>query len=124
MIESLRMRWPEEADDEFFRKLDRLTDSVQESLVNPTVLLIGVDDQRPLTILDGNHRIAAAMLAEPPASLENFQFICGLSPDMNRCCWYRTNVNTLWRYLTNLLRHFFYDPETDIGRFLQSDSKI
>jgi O-antigen/teichoic acid export membrane protein len=124
MIESLRMRWAEEADDEFFRKLDRLTDSVQESLVNPTVLLIGVDDQRPLTILDGNHRIAAAMLAEPPASLENFQFICGLSPDMNRCCWYRTNVNTLWRYLTNLLRHFFYDPETDIGRFLQSDSKI
>jgi hypothetical protein len=122
MIEALRLKWPESADDEFFRKLDRMTDSVQENLVNPTVLLIGVDDRSPLTILDGNHRIAAAMLAQPPAALESFQFICGLSPQMTRCCWYRTNVNTLWRYLTNLLRHFFYNPESDIGRFQESDS--
>jgi len=121
MIKALRDKWDESSDDEFFRKLDRLTDSVSESLVNPTVLLIGVDDKSPLTILDGNHRMAAAMLAQPPAALDSFQFICGLSPDMVRCCWYRTNVNTLWRYLTNLLRHFFYDPESDIGRF-QEDS--
>jgi hypothetical protein len=124
MVKVLRTKWMEEADNEFFLKLARLTDSVQESMVNPTVLLIGIDDRQPLTILDGNHRIAAAMLAEPPATLRNFQFICGLSPDMTRCCWYRTNVNTLWRYLTNLLRHFFYDPETDIGRFQGSDTKI
>jgi hypothetical protein len=31
-------------------------------------------------------------------------------------------VNTLSRYLTNLLRHFFYHPESDIGRFQESDS--
>ena len=121
MIQALRMKWPDSRNDEFFRKLDRLTDSVQDNLVNPTVLLIGVDDRSPLTILDGNHRIAAAMLAEPPAALESFQFICGLSAHMTRCCWYKTNVNTLWRYLTNLLRHFFYDPESDIGRFQESD---
>jgi O-antigen/teichoic acid export membrane protein len=122
MIECLRMKWEEAPDDEFFRKLDRITNSVQDSLVNPTVLLIGVDDRSPLTILDGNHRMAAAMLAQPPAELESFQFICGLSLAMTRCCWYRTNVNTLSRYLTNLLRHVFYDPETDIGRFQESDS--
>jgi O-antigen/teichoic acid export membrane protein len=122
MIECLRLKWEEAPDDEFFRKLDRITNSVQDSLVNPTVLLIGVDDRSPLTILDGNHRMAAAMLARPPAELESFQFICGLSPAMTRCCWYRTNVNTLWRYLTNLLRHLFYDPESDIGRFQESDS--
>jgi len=121
MIESLRLKWQESSDDEFFRKLARMTDSVQENLVNPTVLLIGVDPRSPLTILDGNHRMAAAMLAQPPAELESFQFICGLSPSMTRCCWYRTNVNTLWRYLTNLLRHVFYDPESDIGRFRESD---
>jgi len=122
MIECLRMKWEEAPNDEFFLKLDRITNSVQDSLVNPTVLLIGVDDRSPLTILDGNHRMAAAMLAQPPAELESFQFICGLSPAMTRCCWYRTNVNTLSRYLTNLLRHVFYDPETDIGRFQESDS--
>lgn len=122
MIESLRIKRQESADDEFFRKLDRMTGSVRESLVNPTVLLIGIDDKKPLTILDGNHRMAAAMLVQPPAALDNFQFICGLSPAMTRCCWYRTNVSTVSRYLTNLLRHIFYDPESDIGRFQESDS--
>src|SRR6266700_3385620 len=122
MIECLRLKWQESPDDEFFRKLDRITNSVNVSVVNPTVLLIGIDDRSPLTILDGNHRMAAAMLAQPPADLESFQFICGFSPAMTRCCWYRTNVNTLSRYLTNLLRNVFYDPESDIGRFQESDS--
>ncbi len=122
MIECLRLKWQESPDDEFFRKLDRIANSVQDSVVNPTVLLIGVDERSPLTILDGNHRMAAAMLAQPPVELESFQFICGLSPAMTRCCWYRTNVNTLSRYLTNLLRYVFYDPESDIGRFQETDS--
>ncbi len=122
MIECLRLKWQESPNDEFFRKLDRIANSVHDSLVNPTVLLIGVDDRSPLTILDGNHRMAAAMLAQPPADLESFQFICGFSPAMTRCCWYRTNVNTLSRYLTNLVRYIFYDPESDIGRFQESDS--
>jgi O-antigen/teichoic acid export membrane protein len=122
MIECLRIKRQESADDEFFRKLDRMTGSVQESLVNPTVLLIGIDDKKPLTILDGNHRMAAAMLVQPPAALDSFQFICGLSPAMIRCCWYRTSVSTVSRYLTNLLRHVFHDPESDIGRFQESDS--
>jgi len=122
IVNSLRTRWQESADDEFFRKLGRLTVSVQDVLVNPTVLLIGVDSRGPLTILDGNHRVAAAMLAQPPASLDNFEFICGLSPEMTHCCWYRTNVNTLSRYLANLLRHIFYDPESDIGRYQEIDS--
>jgi O-antigen/teichoic acid export membrane protein len=121
MIESLRLKWQESPEDEFFRKLDRIRNSAHDD-VSPTVLLIGLDDRSPLTILDGNHRIAAAMLAQPPANLKRFQFICGLSPAMTRCCWYRTNVNTLSRYLTNLVRHIFYDPESDIGRFQESDS--
>lgn len=118
----LRQKWQESPDDEFFRKLRRISNPVQEGLVSRTVLLIGVDAHGPLTILDGNHRMAAAMLAQPPAALQSFRFICGLSPAMTRCCWYRTNVNTLSRYLTNLVRHIFYDPETDLGRFLESGS--
>jgi O-antigen/teichoic acid export membrane protein len=121
MVESLRVKWQESPEDEFFRKLDRITASVQDSFEHPTVLLIGIDDRSPLTILDGNHRMAATVLAQPPADLDRLKFICGLSPAMTRCCWYRTNVNTLSRYLTNLLRHIFYDPESDIGRFQESD---
>ena len=122
VVECLREKWQEAPEDEFFGKLCRIANPVQEGLVSRTVLLIGVDLRSPLTILDGNHRMAAAMLAQPPAALDGFRFICGLSPAMMRCCWYRTNVNTLSRYLTNLLRHIFYDPETDLGRFLETRS--
>ena len=122
VVDCLRQKWQEVPDDEFFCKLRRITNPLQEGLVSQTVLLIGVDASSPLTILDGNHRMAASMLAQPPAALEGFRFICGLSPAMTRCCWYRTNVNTLSRYLTNLVRHIFYDPETDLGRFLESGS--
>jgi O-antigen/teichoic acid export membrane protein len=122
VVSCLRQKWREFPDDEFFRKLRRILSPVQEGQVSQTVLLIGVDDRSPLTILDGNHRMAAAMLAQPPAALDSFRFICGLSPTMTRCCWYRTNVNTLSRYLTNLVRHIFYDPETDLGRFLETGS--
>jgi O-antigen/teichoic acid export membrane protein len=122
VVSCLRQKWQEFPDDEFFRKLRRILNPVQEGQVSQTVLLIGVDDRSPLTILDGNHRMAAAMLAQPPAALDSFRFICGLSPTMTRCCWYRTNVNTLSRYLTNLVRHIFYDPETDLGRFLETGS--
>jgi O-antigen/teichoic acid export membrane protein len=116
VVERMRPRMEESRDDEFFRKLRLLSHSVEENLTNPTVLLIGVDNTGPLTILDGNHRMAAAMLARPGV-LDRFRFICGFSPQMTRCCWYHTNVNTLLRYLKNLVRHFSYDPESDIGRY-------
>ncbi len=122
MVECLHARWQQTPDDDFFQKLRRLIKPVRDGRVNPTVLLIGVDTYGPLTLLDGNHRMAAAMLAQPAAALENFQFICGLSPTMTRCCWYRTNVNTVSRYVTNLIRHTFYDPESDIGRFAEIDT--
>jgi O-antigen/teichoic acid export membrane protein len=123
VIARLRMKLQDSSDDDsFFRKLRLLSESVQESLLNPTVLLIGVDEKGPLTILDGNHRVAAAMLSESPGVIRQFQFICGFSPEMTRCCWYYTNVNTLWRYLRNMVRYISYDPESDIGRFQESDS--
>jgi O-antigen/teichoic acid export membrane protein len=116
VVERLRPKLEECLDDDFFRKLRLLSQSVEENLINPTVLLIGLNNTGPLTILDGNHRMAAAMLSQP-AALERFRFICGFSPQMTRCCWYYTNVNTLLRYLKNLVRYFSYDAETDIGRF-------
>jgi O-antigen/teichoic acid export membrane protein len=121
IVERIREKWDSVADDEFFRKLHLLSTLLPDNLINPAVLLIGVDDKGPLTLLDGNHRIAAAMLAEPPAPLDRFQFICGFSPQMTRCCWYYTNVNTLLRYFKNLVRYISYDPESDIGRFQESD---
>ena len=120
VVERIRLRLDSSFHDDFFGKLRSLSASVQENLINPTVLLIGVDSTGPLTILDGNHRMAAAMLGPSLSALKRFRFICGFSPEMTRCCWYETNVNTLLRYLRNLVRYFSYDPESDIDRFQES----
>jgi O-antigen/teichoic acid export membrane protein len=118
IVEEIRTESVEHPDDEFFAKLHRL--SVQSD-VNPTVLLIGTSEREPLTILDGNHRIASSMLVTPASTLGRFRFLCGFSPRMTECCWYQTNVMTLWRYAKNLVRYMPYDPETDVGRLLQSE---
>jgi hypothetical protein len=117
VVKRIRTKLEANAEGEFFDKLRLLSYSIQEDMAHPTVILIGVDEKSPLTILDGNHRMAAAMLAEPLSAGQRFRFVCGLSPDMRRCCWYATNLNTLLRYLRNLVRHFSYDAATDIGRF-------
>jgi hypothetical protein len=121
VVKRIQKKLDDSAPGEFFDKLRLLSYSLQEDLINPSVLLIGIDDKEPLTILDGNHRMAAAMLCESEAALSKLRFICGLSPNMRRCCWYYTNFNTLLRYFKNLVRHFSYDAESDIGRFQQSD---
>jgi O-antigen/teichoic acid export membrane protein len=117
VVERIRPQIAASADDDFFGKLRHLSSSVRENLLDATVLLIGINDTGPLTILDGNHRVAAAMLGPSVSIHDRFRFICGFSPDMIRCCWYATNVNTLLRYFKNLVRYFSYDPESDIDRF-------
>ncbi len=117
ILEQIRRVLAYSKQDEFFDKLQQLSASIVSGPVSPTVLLIGVDATGPLTILDGNHRMAAAMLSQPPAPFSSFHFICGFSPKMTRCCWYYTNINTLLRYFKNLVRYFSYDPESDISRY-------
>ncbi len=118
IVKEIRKKSADDPDDEFFVKLRRLTN---EEAVNRTVLLIGIDQTQPLTILDGNHRIASGMLVAPSTVLERYRFVCGFSPRMTECCWYQTNMTTLWRYAKNLVRYMPYDPEDDIGRLLQTE---
>lgn len=82
-----------------------------------TVLLIGVSETEPLTVLDGNHRLMAAMLRSPQA-LGKLRFLCGLSPHMTDCCWYRTNLMTLFRYARNVLTHSTRNPTAELARLL------
>jgi hypothetical protein len=79
------------------------------------VLLIGVDEEQPLTILEGNHRLAAAMLVSPHLVHTGFRVLCGLSPHMYESCWYDTNIPNLWAYLKNRL-HNLIDKEADVNR--------
>ena len=83
-----------------------------------TVLLIGVNESEPLTILDGNHRLVASMLTSPRRT-HRLRFLCGFSPNMTECCWYETNLATLFRYGKNVLRHLVRDHEAELDRLLQ-----
>jgi len=83
------------------------------------VLLIGVDETSPFTILEGNHRLTAALLANEKLLERRFRVLCGFSPRMPESCWYQTNLASLWRYAKNRMRNLLYDKDADIERALR-----
>jgi O-antigen/teichoic acid export membrane protein len=104
----------------FTSKISAIGDQLnRENARLGAVILIGLDENKPLAVLDGNHRLVAAMLASP-RRLHRLRFICGLSPRMTECCWYNTNLVTLFRYGMNVLAHAFRNPEAELVRLLQS----
>jgi len=107
-------------DGPFLAKIAAIRDlHLQEDSDLGSVILIGLNENEPLTILDGNHRLVAAMLASP-GSVHGLRFLCGLTPRMTECCWYNTNLVTLFRYGRNLLKHVSRDPEGELERLLES----
>lgn len=104
---------------EFMSKIKSLRSRYQEQNELGAVLLIGQSENGPFTILDGNHRMVAAILASPETMNQKLRIFCGLSPRMDACCWFETNLTTLFRYGTNLLRYAFHDPIAEINRLLQ-----
>jgi hypothetical protein len=88
-----------------------------ETSIPSSVVLIGVNESGPLTIIDGNHRFVAAVMA---GKLDKLRFLCGFSPGMTRCCWYRTNPLTLTRYARNLVRQLTHRPEVELARLFET----
>ncbi|WP_239461319.1 lipopolysaccharide biosynthesis protein [Occallatibacter savannae] len=81
------------------------------------VILIGTSEAEPFTVIDGNHRLMGALMHSPQA-VSRLRFICGLSPRMTECCWYRTNLLTLFRYARNVLTHSSRNPAAELARML------
>lgn len=107
----------------FREKIADLRSRLTEGAVADAVLLIGLSENGPFTILDGNHRLVAAMLVSPDV-VGRLRFYCGLSPKMGQCCWYQTSPWTLLRYGTNMVRHFVHDPEQELVRLLQRSKRL
>ena len=103
-------------------KIQLLRYRLQRDSVNSAVLLIGVDEEQPLTILEGNHRLAAAMLVSPRLVQTGFRVLCGLSSRMYESCWYDTNIPNLWTYLKNRLNNIV-DKEADVEQALVNASE-
>ncbi|MGH9523527.1 MAG: hypothetical protein ACRD3E_13455 [Terriglobales bacterium] len=96
---------------EFSHELAKRTDC-------SAAVLIGVDDASPVTILEGNHRFAAALLHSPDLLFRQFRVFYGASPSMTKCCWYGPpTAPNMARYAFKRLKHFG-NREADIERLL------
>jgi hypothetical protein len=119
IVEAMRTR-QHTVDAPFLSKIAAIGDQLlQEDPGFSAVILIGLNESEPLTVLDGNHRLVAAMLASP-GSLKKLRFLCGLSPRMTQCCWYNTTPLTLFRYAKNILARVVRNPEAELARVLQN----
>jgi hypothetical protein len=115
IVERIRAQIALGIDNPLTAKIRRLLESLQEDGPRSTVLLIGVDEYKPLTLLEGNHRFVAATLMDPETALSRFRLICGLSQRMSESCWYHTNFANLWHYMKNRLRNIV-DHEANVER--------
>jgi O-antigen/teichoic acid export membrane protein len=103
----------------FLTKIGEIASDLRGSHVPDAVLLIGLDQYHPLTIIEGNHRMAAALLTMPESAHRRFRFYCGFSPNMELCCWHQTNLRSLTRYVRHTLRYMFRDGDFFIERALR-----
>jgi hypothetical protein len=108
---------------DFIAKVQALSYHLRNHDDTSAVLLIGIDDDNPVTVLEGNHRLTAALLASPDVLRGRFRIFCGLSPRMSESCWYQTNVANLWRYARNRGRNLFYDRDADVERLLKAEKE-
>ncbi len=119
ILEGMRTR-QHTVDNTFLTKIAAIRRRLMEENAGPgAVVLIGLNESEPLTVLDGNHRLVSATI-EAPDELNKLRFLCGLSPRMTECCWYNTNFMTLLRYGKNVLTQVGRDPQAELARLLES----
>ena len=105
----------------FISKVRDLSKHLRDRIDTSSVMLIGIDEHKPMTILEGNHRLTAALLASPVLLERQFRVLAGFSPNMSDSCWYETNFRTLWRYFRHRVWNL-YDREADVARALRAAS--
>jgi O-antigen/teichoic acid export membrane protein len=123
IADNLRTRARRGLDGTFLSKVRSLSTHLREGIrdekTTPTVILmIGIDERSPLTIIEGNHRMVAAMLLSPQTVCQRFRFVCGFSPRMEECCWYKTDISTLWHYTKNTVRYLTSDRDAALETLL------
>jgi len=118
VVERIRARrFPAKISD-FISKIQSLSYHLRFAPSSTSVLLIGTDELHPMVIIEGNHRLTAALLNSPGVLENRFRVYFGASPRVAQSCWYRTNLPNLVRYAKNRLRHLWYDREADVERLL------
>ena len=83
-----------------------------------TIMLIGIDENQLFTLLEGNHRFIACLLLPPEVMFRRLRVICGFSPHMHKCCWYKTDLPNLLHYTKNRIK-YMWSRDADVNRLLQ-----
>ncbi|HLJ86583.1 MAG TPA: hypothetical protein VKZ53_07150 [Candidatus Angelobacter sp.] len=122
VAERIRNQERRERVHELFEKIEMLRSRLQFEGPKSTVVLIGLDEHQSLTLLEGNHRFISALLLPREIMLRRLRLICGFSPNMEKCCWYKTNFRTLLHYCKNRIKHLLV-KEPDVNRLLPQTGK-
>ena len=118
----IRSRIVAHSRDRFILKLRSLSIEMAQTEERSSVILITIDEQTPLTIVEGNHRMTAAALISPEDLHTRFRFICGFSPRMAECCWYQTDASTLWHYAKNTATYYLWDRRKMLAQIVQAEN--
>jgi hypothetical protein len=99
----------------FVKKISDICANLSSNLPQGMVIFLGVNEESRVTLLEGNHRFIASLLAGGPQHLRNARMVAVFSPQMEKCCWYKTSLYTLTRCLKNRIKHH-WDRDTDLAR--------
>ena len=117
VAERVRREMESPQPDEFTRKMAAICSGATES-PRGLIVFLGLDETHPVTLLEGNHRFIASLLAPGKNLLAGARMVGIFSPRMEKCCWYKTNFQTLFRCLKNRIQHNWNrDPEA--GQLLE-----
>lgn len=98
-------------------KIQTLRAAMQVEGPKSTILLIGIDETHPVTLLEGNHRFISSLLLPYEVMLRRLRMVCGFSEQMEKCCWYKTDVTNLFNYTKNRIKHL-WSREADLTRLV------
>ena len=118
VAEQVRRKLEMPLEDDFSRKMAAILSGTQSGSGPGIVAFLGLDEQRPVTLLEGNHRFIASLLAPERDLLAGARMVGVFSPQMEKCCWYKTNVRTLFRCLKNRIQHY-WSRDPDVGQLLE-----
>jgi hypothetical protein len=112
VAERVRRELESRGGDEFTRKMAAICSGAANRERKGLIIFLGLDETHPVTLLEGNHRFIASLLAPDRDLLAGARMVGVFSPQMEKCCWYKTNFRTLFRCLKNRIQHYWNrDPE-------------
>jgi hypothetical protein len=107
VAQRLREQMAQGKSSELLSKLQVLRANLQAEGPKSTVLLIGIDEDKPVTLLEGNHRFVSSLLLPRDVMQRRLRLVCGFSPNMEQCCWYKTDFSTLLHYTKNRIKYMW-----------------